>query len=685
MQSNRRSSQRRRPTGAKRRAALTKRAAAARRALSGRATTRRSLTAYRKLDFSSQRLLQRSLSGTRSLAKHLTAMMDAAHAHSARRGVALARALLTRDQTGRELCDTAIGLTRWGAAPGPEGAARRRSVCRTFSAAKADLLAVHAISQLSREDAREHMKTYIAEGGDLRAVAEWLQLAGKALGDQELAAATGTSRRKPSRRAAANRKLKFGLGSVVNAVGGAISDAAGAVAGAVSGAAGAVSDAASTVVDAVVSAGKSVGEAVAAAANWPVDKVTDVVKAVIRAGRRVGEILDEALRKNVVRKFVQALLRAGRSVTEVLEWAAYKAAAAVQACVGGLLDAGRTVLEVLSWAAGRAVDAGTRVVLALAQFGRNVATLMAAATRLAATALRRVVGMIFRAVGKLGEILAAVARCAVSVIRTVIEGLMLIGVNLVRMVAAICGDVAEGFRKGFFQGLIALGHAMLDILKAAVATSLSVLALAVAVFFEIWGGHRPLTAAERAEARRVFGWSFDLDRVKVAVGSIPADVVNWLNGQRPFTTMYVINFASWAHVTLQTLIHELTHVWQAAVSGPIYMVEALHSQVFGRGYNVTAQDVAGANGDIRRLEREQQAVVVEEYWRMRWDDGGTSLSWVPVDAQGKCDWTVLEPLAQDVYAPQPRVTAPIRPPIPSIPLLRWRRAAVRPLALVEDV
>ena len=153
--------------------------------------------------------------------------------------------------------------------------------------------------------------------------------------------------------------------------------------------------------------------------------------------------------------------------------------------------------------------------------------------------------------------------------------------------------------------------------------------------------------------------------MKIAVASIPADIVNWLNGQRPFTTMYVINFASSANVTMQTLIHELTHVWQAVVVGPVYMVEALHSQVFGRGYEVTATDITVANGDITKLEREQQAVVVERYWSGRWGGGG----W---------DWHVYEPLAQDVYKAQPVKTFPTFPlPFPVWPTIfrsRGRRA-----------
>jgi len=179
------------------------------------------------------------------------------------------------------------------------------------------------------------------------------------------------------------------------------------------------------------------------------------------------------------------------------------------------------------------------------------------------------------------------------------------------------------------------------------------------VIMEICGGHRPLTAAERTEARKIFGWSIDLDRVKIAVASIPSDVANWLNGQRPFTTMYVINFASSAHISMRTLIHEMTHVWQAAVSGPVYMVEALHSQFFGRGYEVTAADVAAANGDILNLEREQQAEVVERYYVAKFAGGSSA------------DVALYEQLAKGVYKPNPGtlVTIDLLRPV-ALPLSR---------------
>ena len=181
------------------------------------------------------------------------------------------------------------------------------------------------------------------------------------------------------------------------------------------------------------------------------------------------------------------------------------------------------------------------------------------------------------------------------------------------------------------------------ILEESVKSGVATCMAAFSGLLEIWGGYRGLTTDEKDDARRIFGWSIDLERVKVTTGTIPTDIAFWINGNRPFTAMYVINFSRRTDVARQraTLIHELTHVWQAATAGPIYMVETLHSQWKGRGYNVTDEDLIAANGDFNRLEREQQAVVVERYWRGRYN--GESI-----------DWHKYEALARQVYVPQVR-------------------------------
>jgi hypothetical protein len=104
--------------------------------------------------------------------------------------------------------------------------------------------------------------------------------------------------------------------------------------------------------------------------------------------------------------------------------------------------------------------------------------------------------------------------------------------------------------------------------------------------------------------------------------------------------MYVLNFASWANVDRHTLIHELTHVWQGVVAGPIYMIQALHAQIeFGSGaydYGGTSNLTtvrAGAPSDQAAFDsfnREAEAHIIEDYWSKRFNTpGATPPTWAP--------------------------------------------------------
>lgn len=651
----------------------TTRSAASRLSTAGRrkrsspkpASPRRARTLYRKLKFSSRQALRRSLASVRFAASDVGSLLDAANSESTARLSDLTHGMITRRMRVGEALNVVRGTIRWAVAQGTDAEKRRRAIAKAFRTSGQGLYLVHGVSELGTDDAAAMMRAFFAEGGDMQTVTQWLGIAGQAIAARETAPVVATisaptptiAPRIPSARRRAAGFFDW------------VSDAASTVSNWMSDAANSLVDAVTSVVNAVVSAGKSVADAIAAAASWTASQVGDLCRALISIGKSVEEILGAALGKGLLAKFVRALLEVGRKVGELLSWAAQRIASVVRDVVAAILAAGRTIFDILSWAALQLQDVARRIVQALLDAGKTIAMIIADAVKLVATALRAIARVLYLATLKLGEILSAVGRCVVSVIRTVIEGLFMAGVTLVRMIGSICLDVVEGFRRGFFQGLIALGYAVLDLLKAALETSLAVLALAFAVVMEIFGGHRSLTAAEIAEARKVFGWSIALERVKVAVSSIPADIVNWVNGGRPFTTMYVINFASWDHVTMSALIHELTHVWQGVVSGPIYMVEALHSQFFGRGYEVTDADLAAANGDITKLEREQQAMVVQWYWERRW--GGFA-----------GDYAKYQAFAQDVYRPRPTLPFPlpvIRPlPVPlTVRRLRAPRITLR--------
>lgn len=107
--------------------------------------------------------------------------------------------------------------------------------------------------------------------------------------------------------------------------------------------------------------------------------------------------------------------------------------------------------------------------------------------------------------------------------------------------------------------------------------------------------------------------------MRVSVLNPAVDLIELCNTERPFTTMYLINFASWAQVDLKTLVHELTHVWQSSVEGPFYMVDALEAQFVGDGYAYTDDDLKAAAGDFNRFNPEQQASIIEDYWDRKYN------------------------------------------------------------------
>ncbi len=319
--------------------------------------------------------------------------------------------------------------------------------------------------------------------------------------------------------------------------------------------------------------------------------------------------------KGAVKTVGDAVKAAGKSLSDamgkVLAWSADKIADFVE----GVLEAGRTVAQVLREALGKGRDALMKFIRGVIDAGRRV-----------------------------GEVLVAFMKDQASTVRMVLEGLLAAGVQLSGAITSIVTDVAEQFRKGFFQGLIALGKSPLLIMKEALKAGGGIAALAFATLLDVLGGHRGLTDEEKRQARRVFGDSIDLERVKVATGSLPADLVNLLNGERPFTTMYVLNFASWKPITVKTLIHELTHTWQGVVAGPVYMLEAIHAQALGEGYTVTNDMLRDRGHLLSNFNREQQAVIVEEYWYEKWGRA----DYPNLSGKG-LDVALLEPYARKVF------------------------------------
>jgi hypothetical protein len=299
----------------------------------------------------------------------------------------------------------------------------------------------------------------------------------------------------------------------------------------------------------------------------------------------------------------------------------------VRSIVRGLFEAGAAVADLMAWAVKKSFEVVRDVVKELISLGVTLAKLVADTIMHPDQALQNLVNAM-EEVGKS--------------VKDIVE-------------AAVVQPTVEAARR-VFAALKALGKSAIQILSGVLEIGGSAIALAVTLILEWFpGSYRQLTAEELADAQKVFGASIDLPKVRVAVMSLPVDLVEWINGKRPFTTMYLLNFASWDQVDRPTLIHELTHVWQSLIEGPFYMIEALHGQMtdgYDYGYGSNTFDGEGAQdelnaaaGDFNQFNREQQASIIEHYFVRRF--------FRPFKGPGETnprDFAAWEPYAQKVFA-----------------------------------
>jgi hypothetical protein len=405
--------------------------------------------------------------------------------------------------------------------------------------------------------------------------------------------------------------------------------------------------------------GQTVGAVLAAAASQSPAILEAVVQGVLDAGRPLRDMLAAVanMTPELARGTVHALLQVGRKCQEILEAVILESASVVREVVAALLAAGRKPTEILEFLIRQSPETARVLLSALLRSGQSLASLLKEGLKLTRFGFQSLLrAMIGAGIAK-GEILMAVATSLPEATRTTLEGLLQIGLRLTEAVRSILTDVQESYRKGFIEALVALGLSPLEILKAADETGPAALFQAVTVFFEIWGGYRNLNDPERREAEIIFGSSIDLNRVKIASGTIPSEVATWINARTPFTTMYLLNFAKADSDRddqnfLATLIHELVHVWQGVQSGPIYLFQSVcaplravtGSEPAGRGaaHRYTVAALERNKGDLRQFNPEQQAAIVEDFWiatRSSLDVAG-----IPPEA-------LLHPYARQVFRP----------------------------------
>lgn len=230
----------------------------------------------------------------------------------------------------------------------------------------------------------------------------------------------------------------------------------------------------------------------------------------------------------------------------------------------GLLRAGQAIAGIIGWAVDQAIEICGEVVRGALDIGVTI-----------------------------GQMLVDVVTNPGNALNIFLTALNDIGNTIDDVLQAAIIDTAQEFMDEVLAALIEIGNAIGDILMATLRVSAAALADVIALLLNTLGTYRSLTAAERRDARLVFGSSLDYDLISVATEDPLNDVIfgvqDFFSGNpnsRAFVTGNLINFdVGDGDIDRATLIHELTHVWQHREVGGIYMAEAIIAQVNGAGYN----------------------------------------------------------------------------------------------------
>jgi len=128
---------------------------------------------------------------------------------------------------------------------------------------------------------------------------------------------------------------------------------------------------------------------------------------------------------------------------------------------------------------------------------------------------------------------------------------------------------------------------------------------------------RALTSQEIAEASKVFGTSINLGLVRLDEHAFIGPAFT----DREYTSFHTIN--GWGDISPDTLIHELTHVWQYETAGAIYMPQAIHAQIqrgddaYNYGGVPGLQRHKDAGQGLGSFNREEQAQIVQDFYRIK--------------------------------------------------------------------
>jgi hypothetical protein len=356
------------------------------------------------------------------------------------------------------------------------------------------------------------------------------------------------------------------------------------------------------------------GAQLTAALDWVTDKGTQAIKAMVDAWESIRERLIDLYEwgatlvggvADVVWEAIgQATIKFQNSISYALIYLQTTFVPGVAAFVKGMLEFGAELAVLISNLAARTYEVIEAAVAAMLEFGVIVGELFVA-TLLRPQDFRDHVVAAMQAAGQTLE-------------------------DLLRAVEEYGEDVIDELLRSAAR----LGESVQQMLDAALAIGLGYLVVVVSRLLSWLSTFRPRAQVERAAGEGVFGDTLDYDNIHVTAesptNSIIFGVQSWFAASpRPFVTMNVINVDPSSPPSTAVMVHELTHVWQSLVDGPIYMTDAIHAQMkdgqmaYNYGYeNGTngegGQDaLADADGDLSQFNPEQQGNIAKHAW-VRW-------------------------------------------------------------------
>lgn len=368
--------------------------------------------------------------------------LDHALGLSETRAYRLTRGILSTAVTEEVYTAEAAGLIDWS----KDGTSQQRQLVarslRNDGGHNGNLYMVHAISDMTRTQARDYMKDYLEAGGSTQAVTDWLSVAGNVLRKSQ-------------------NKTPGTAGFVVDGAEWLIDQIEDGV--------DAIVEAIESVVDAILNAGKTLLELVEEVISWTIEQVGDLVEALLEVGQSVADILNAAWDYGIdgLKKFVKAVLEIGKEIGEVLAHAVTLAGEAIQDFVDALITAAVSVGKILEWAAGEVINIGAKIVQSLIDLGKSVGTILYSAFLIGA----HIIGDITLALLDIGRTVSELLITAITqpgqLLTEMVRAMSNVGQTIANLFDAVVDQVADGIRK-ITTALIEIGKTIVEVVAWAI-------------------------------------------------------------------------------------------------------------------------------------------------------------------------------------------------------------------------